>query len=126
MVVSSMGSMPVKQFEARVHHRPGAAVIVLSGTIESSAHEVLNAAYDEVHDTNPSMVVLDFARVNFINSTGVALIVGVLAKARTDERRVRVCGLSDHDLEIFTITRLTDFVEIFPDQASALAGVEGE
>jgi anti-sigma B factor antagonist len=36
------------------------------------------------------------------------------------KRRMLACGLSDHYVEIFTITRLTDFVPIFPDEQAAL------
>jgi len=32
------------------------------------------------------------------------------------------CGLSDHYREIFQITRLADFMSIFPDEESAMAG----
>jgi anti-sigma B factor antagonist len=31
------------------------------------------------------------------------------------------CGLSDHYKEIFKITRLADFLQIYPDEAAALA-----
>jgi hypothetical protein len=34
-----------------------------------------------------------------------------------------VCGLSEHYMEIFRITRLAEFMSVFPDEASALAGV---
>ena len=41
-------------------------------------------------------VVLDFADVDYINSTGIALIVGLLAKARRSTATVRAFGLSEH------------------------------
>lgn len=56
------------------------------------------------------------------NSTGIVLIVGLLAKARAANRPVLACGLSEHYQEIFTITRLSDFMSIFPDEASARSG----
>jgi len=67
--------------------------------------------------------VLNFNRVDYINSTGIALIVGLLAKARQSRRRLSVYGLSEHYVEIFHITRLADFMSLFPDEASALADV---
>ena len=48
------------------------------------------------------------------------LIVGVLAQARKAKRPISTCGLSDHYTEIFQITRLADFMSIYPDEASAL------
>ena len=57
-----------------------------------------------------------------MNSTGIALIVGLLAQARKSHRRLVVCGLSEHYQEIFRITRLSDFMQIYSDEISALAG----
>jgi anti-anti-sigma regulatory factor len=44
----------------------------------------------------------------------------MLAKARKSHRQMVVYGLSDHYVEIFQITRLADFMTIYPDEASAL------
>jgi anti-anti-sigma factor len=66
-------------------------------------------------------VVLDFAAVDYINSTGIALIVSVLARARAERRKVVASGLSPHYREIFDITRLSDFIELFPDLDRAVS-----
>jgi anti-anti-sigma regulatory factor len=50
----------------------------------------------------------------------MAVLVGILAQAHQASRRLAACGLSDHYREVFQITRMTDFMEIFPDEASAL------
>jgi anti-anti-sigma regulatory factor len=47
----------------------------------------------------------------------------VLAQARKTGCRLLTTGLSSHYVEIFHITRLADFMSIYPDEASALAGV---
>jgi hypothetical protein len=49
--------------------------------------------------------------------------VGLLAKARASKRRLLAYGLSDHYVEIFNITRLSDFVGVYPDEESALSEV---
>ena len=73
----------------------------------------------------PASLLLDFAAVDYINSTGIALIVGLLGRARADGVAVAACGLSDHYREIFEITRLSDFMSIYADEASAASSHEG-
>src|SRR5689334_14264250 len=114
--------MPAKQLEARVHQQANAAVIDLRGEIDAFGAEALNTAYAEAERADPAVVLLNFSGVDYINSTGIALIVGLLAKAGTAHRRLIVCGLSEHYMEIFQITRLSDFMTMFPDEQSALAG----
>ena len=67
----------------------------------------------------------NFTGVDYINSTGIALIVGLLARARKSGRRLLTSGLSSHYVEIFQITRLSDFMSLYPDEATALAQVAG-
>lgn len=111
--------MPAKRFEANVRHRPDTAIVALHGQIDAAAQETLNTAYAEAESKDPSAILLNFADVTYINSTGIALIVGLLARARAAKRRMLACGLSDHYVEIFTITRLADFVHVFPDEQTA-------
>jgi anti-sigma B factor antagonist len=113
--------------EATTRALPGAAVIELSGEVDGSAAAVLTDAYARAvtPDSDPSTVVLDFAAVDYINSTGIALIVSVLARARAERRKVVACGLSPHYREIFDITRLSDFIELFPDLDGAVSQLTG-
>ncbi len=94
----------------------GTASIRLRGEIDGSAKDVLPAAYAEaVARDEPEAVLLDFRDVAYINSTGIAVIVGVLAQARADRRRLSAVGLTDHYKRIFAITRLVDFIELIED-----------
>lgn len=115
--------MTAKRLETNVRYRPGGAVVIdLGGEIDGFAREALDAAYDEAEKGDPRAILLDFGGVDYINSSGIALIVGVLARARASKRRLLACGLSEHYEEIFEITRLSDFVGVFEDEESALTG----
>jgi anti-sigma B factor antagonist len=110
--------------EADVRVLPGGAIITLSGEIDGRAADALTQAYEHaVAEGDPATVVLDFAAVQYINSTGIALIVSVLARARAQRRTVVASGLSDHYREIFDITRLSDFIELFPDLDEAVSRI---
>lgn len=110
-------------FEAKVRLIDQRAIIDMFGEINAFADGDLNAAYNEAVTKGEADILLNFASVDYINSTGIALIVGLLAKARQAHRNLLVCGLSDHYQEIFQITRLADFMKIYPDEVSALQAV---
>jgi len=80
----------------------------------------LTQAYTQADSKTSSTILLNFEAVDYINSTGIALIVGLLAQARKTQKQLVVYGLSDHYAEIFRITRLSDFMSIYPDEPSAL------
>ncbi|HEX2152588.1 MAG TPA: STAS domain-containing protein [Acidimicrobiia bacterium] len=114
--------------EFEVTTRPdgdGRVTFELSGDINAAAGDRLGALHSELDRDGLNTLVLDFERVEYINSTGIALIVALLARARTADVDVVAFGLSDHYREIFQITRLADFMGIFPDRASALRAAQG-
>ncbi len=114
--------MAANPLEAQVREMNGISIIDLRGEINAGAEETLNRAYTLATGPNARRVLLNFAGVDYINSTGIALIVGLLAQARKSGRRLLTSGLSEHYVEIFKITRLADFMSIYPDEATAVAG----
>jgi anti-sigma B factor antagonist len=116
--VSGQGT---SEFDASVRIEAEMAILDLSGIIDGGAEAVLDAAYASSEDAHAGRVGLDFTRVDYINSTGIALLVSLLAKARRDSRPVTAWGLSDHYREIFEITRLADFLEVVSDEQTARA-----
>ena len=103
-----------------VRYRDGTAVVDLPAQIDQTAEQMINDAYAAASAHGSKTILLNFAGVDYLSSTGIALIVGILARARTDGRAIRASGLSDHYREIFEITRLADFMTIFADESLAL------
>ena len=114
--------MEPKPFDAEVRVVDGVAVMDLTGDINSSAEHRLNEAYEEAVRQDQSGIVLNFTSVDYINSSGIALIVGLLARSRQLDQRLHSFGLSPHYLEVFQITRLVDFMTVCEDEESALSG----
>jgi anti-sigma B factor antagonist len=113
--------MATKPLEATVRQEGHTAIISLRGEIDSFGEATLNTAYDAAEAMGTGAVLLNFSGVDYMNSTGIALIVALLARARKTGRRLLTSGLSTHYVEIFKITRLADFMSLYPDEATALA-----
>ena len=113
--------MAVRHLEAEVRQERGRAILDLRGEINGFAQEALDAAYAEADAKDTKTILLNFEGVDYINSTGIALIVSLLARARASKRRLLACNLSEHYVEIFDITRLSDFMSVLPDEESAIA-----
>ncbi len=105
-----------------VRQQDGVAILDLPARIDASTEQALNDAYAEATSGSPTRIVLNFSGVDYLSSTGIALIVGILARSRKEGRQISASGLSDHYREIFEITRLADFMRIFPDERAAISG----
>lgn len=109
--------MAGEEFAATVRPNANGSIVELSGTVDRGAKEGMETAYEDAAKV-PGEIVLDFENVDFINSTGIAVIVGLLAMARAENREVGAIGLTDHYKEVFEITRLADFMQIYEDAAT--------
>jgi anti-anti-sigma factor len=116
--------MQPTKLETTIRALPDGTVIELRGDIDGAGRETLAAAYDS--STTTGSLLLDFEHVAYINSTGIALIVDLLARARAHERSVAARGLSDHYREIFRITRIADFVTLLADDSGPRTSEQGE
>ena len=118
--------MTTREALAHVRRRDGVAVIELVGDLNAAAESALDEAWTVATSVRPDAVVLSFEHSGYINSTGIALVVGLLASARAHGIPLRAYGLTDHYREIFEITRLADFMAIDTDEDSAVQGTGGD
>lgn len=104
----------------------GSAVSVLrfAGDITSTSRDVLFAAYQEVPPAT-RQVVFDFSKMEYMNSSGIALVIEVLMAASKDDRAVQSYGLSPHFQKVFTMVGLNRYTRLHPDEASACAAFAG-
>ena len=108
-------------FEVSIRYQDDKAILDLFGEINAFADQALSAAYTEAEAKHPDTFILNFDGVEYINSTGIALIVEMLAHVRKAKKELVVFGLSDHYIEIFEITRLADFMTIYESEARAMS-----
>jgi len=113
--------MPTRKFEASLRRNGEIAILDLSGEIDSSAELELDTAFTAAEQTNAPVIILNFRAVSYINSTGIALIVALLARTRKANRRLNAFGLTEHYTMLFNITRLSEYINVFTDEQSALA-----
>lgn len=99
----------------------GITLVELHGQLDRTAVDEMVVVRSQVTE-DVDVLVLDLGGVTYINSTGIALLVQLLAEARTAAVEVRVCGLTDHYRHIFELTRMVDLMACFPDAATAVAG----
>lgn len=104
---------------------PRARVVVIdvSGDLRGDARNDLESAYADAAAREPQAVVLNLTDLDYMDSTGIALLVGLLARTRRDGRDLSAYGLSDHYREIFAITRLSEYIHLYDDEPSAVGSV---
>jgi anti-sigma B factor antagonist len=103
----------------------GQPIIVLrfSGDITSSSKAAVLGAYQGLPIT-AKRILLDFAKVEYLNSSGIAIIIQMLMEARKAGQAIQTCGLSPHFQKVFTIVGIANYTGLHPDETAACAAFE--
>ena len=73
---------------------------------------------------NPARVFIDLSRVTFIDSSGLAVLIEAMQQIQAYGGKLALFGLRGAVRNIFHIARLDQVFRIYPDQATAQAGLE--
>jgi anti-sigma B factor antagonist len=97
------------------------SVLRFEGDIASTSKDVVLGTYEALPKTETRSILLDFAKVDYINSSGIALIIQLLIEAANSEQKVLAFGLTPHFVKVFTMVGITKYAGLFSTQAEALA-----
>lgn len=100
----------------------GASISVLrfSGDISSTSKDSVLGAWQSVND---GPVLLDFSKVDYINSSGIALIIQMLMEADKTGRKVAIFGLTPHFQKVFTMVGIAKYAGLHKDEPTATASL---
>lgn len=100
----------------------GIGIIQISGEVTSFSEKILEEKYEELSEQDLKIICLDFENVSYINSAGMAIIIGILTKSRKREQTLRAWGLTPHFQKIFDMVGITKYMQHFESENEALKG----
>jgi anti-sigma B factor antagonist len=96
------------------------SIIDVHGEVTAGAENALMDAYTQA-GTHVRSVVLNFSDLEYMNSSGIGLLVTLLIRVNRQKQRLLAYGLSEHYRQIFDLTRLDEAIGIYSGEVDALA-----
>lgn len=103
--------------EARVSEQAGVAILQVSGEINISTSPELRKAFEK---NTSKKVVVDLEKVSYIDSSGLATLVEMLKKMRSQGGSLGLSGMTDKVRSLFEITKLDKLFLVYKTQAEAV------
>jgi anti-sigma B factor antagonist len=97
------------------------SIIDIQGEINAFAENALMDAYTLATSKGARNILLNFEKLDYMNSSGIGLLVTLLIRAQRQKQRLMAYGLSEHYRQIFELTRLNEAITIFDSEVEALA-----
>jgi len=108
------------ELQTNLRHLENASIVDLLGDVTATSDAILTTAYTAATDSG-KLIVLNFEEASYINSAGIAIILSLLNRARTNGRRVVLTSLSSHYQKIFHMVGLDQFATIYESEQAALS-----
>jgi anti-sigma B factor antagonist len=96
-------------------------VVEVGGEIDVYTAPKLREALIELVQSGTYHIVVDMEQVEFLDSTGLGVLVGGLKRVRSHDGSMTLVCTQERLLKIFRITGLTRVFEIHPDVGAAVA-----
>jgi anti-sigma B factor antagonist len=96
------------------------SIIDIKGELTAFAEGVLMQAYNQASDGRVHAIVLNFEGLEYMNSSGIGLLVTLLIRINREKQRLLTYGLSEHYRTIFQIARLDDAIGIYDSEEEAV------
>jgi anti-anti-sigma factor len=95
-------------------------VLRFTGDITSASQTVVTGTYEGLPET-VKRIILDFSKVEYLNSSGIALIIQMMIAASKKDQKIVTFGLTPHFQKVFTMVGITKYTSLHPDEKAACA-----
>jgi anti-sigma B factor antagonist len=97
------------------------SIIDITGEINAFAENALMDAYTLATTNGARYILLNFENLEYMNSSGIGLLVTLLIRVQRQKQHLLAYGLSEHYRQIFELTRLNEAITIYSGEEAALA-----
>jgi len=111
----------MSDFELTIERQRDSVRLKLRGELDISTGVRLEEDLRRVEATEPALIVLDLERLEFMDSTGLRLLITADSRARESGRRLVLVNVGAMVRRLLHVTRLDERLEISDGPAPALA-----
>ena len=112
-----------ESLNVQVDRRPGLAVILTQGYINNQGGEEIARVAYSLMDEGYRTLLLNLAGSKIVNSIGISILIELLEKMIDIDGKLAFCNLTPTIQKTFHIMGLTQYAQVFPDDATAMSAL---
>jgi anti-anti-sigma factor len=107
--------------QIQTYHHANAGIIRLTGSLTAEIADAATEALIDWHSRQEVVnVVVDMTAVEFLDSTGLGVLIRLSRHVEEKDGEFSVCALQDAPRMVFSITRMHLAIDVFDTLAEAL------
>lgn len=97
------------------------SIFAIEGRLDAQGIKDLEAAVQHALSEGSKSLLFDFSQLDYINSSGLRILVMAYQQLTTQQGTIAICGTRDYIQEIFDISGYNKIFAMFPDKEQAMA-----
>lgn len=106
-------------------HTGTVTILEISGRLDSTSSKELEEKVMAVVSGGAKHLLMDFGGVDYINSSGLRVLLMAFQQLRKNGGKLHLCAIKDYMREVFDISGYTEIFPLFPEQPEAMAAFPG-
>ena len=110
------------EFSVEEHNHGSAWILAVTGELDLRTSPELEARLARAWAAGAELVILDLRRIEFMDSTGLRVLLGAHQRAQETSRRFALVRGADQVERVLTLTGVRDLLTIVDEPEELLAG----
>jgi len=98
-------------------------IIRFAGDISSNSKDAVLGTYQKLSKEENKQILLDFSKSEYLNSSGIALVIQIMMEASKSGQTIHVFGLTAHFQKVFKMVGITKYATVHDSETAAKASV---
>lgn len=101
----------------------GITILAVNGTLDAEGTRAMEEKVLALLEAGETSLLFDFSGLDYINSSGLRILVLAYQRLKKASGRVAICGVKDYIQEVFEVSGYDKIFPLFRDRAGAVTGM---
>jgi len=101
----------------------GITILAVNGNLDAEGTQALEEKVLALLEAGETSLLFDFSGLDYINSSGLRILVLAYQRLRKASGKVAICGVRDYIQEVFEVSGYDKIFPLFRDRAGAMSGM---
>jgi anti-sigma B factor antagonist len=101
----------------------GVFILAVDGNLDAEGTQAMEEKVLALLEAGETSLLFDFSQLDYINSSGLRVLVLAYQRLKKASGRVAICGIKDYIQEVFEVSGYDKIFPLFPDRDGAMSGM---
>lgn len=98
-------------------------ILAIDGNLDADGTQAMEETVIGLLENGEKALLFDFSGLDYINSSGLRVLVLAYQRLKKASGKVAICGVKDYIQEVFEVSGYDKIFPLYPNKSDALSGM---